>query len=108
MRRYRALNPFEEADAKLLEIVNRGDWTLKGFRNRDLRPLLFGAAKNKQDQRRQAAKVTRRLALLHAHGLISKVSRTHRWLVTAKGRRILTALLAARRATTEQLIALAA
>jgi hypothetical protein len=107
-RRYRALNPFEEVDAKLLETVNRGDWTLKGFRNRDLRPLLFSAAKNKQDQRRQAAKVSRRLALLHAHGLISKVSRTHRWLVTAKGRRILTALLAARRATTEQLIALAA
>jgi hypothetical protein len=107
-RRYRALNPFEPADAQLLEVVNRGDWTIKGFRNRDLRPRLYGVAKTKQDQRRQAAKVTRRLALLHAHGLIAKVSRTHRWLVTKKGRRILTALLAARRATTEQLIALAA
>lgn len=107
-RRYRALNPFEQADARLLEIVNRGDWTIKGFRNRDLRPLLYGSAKTKLEQRRQAAKVTRRLALLHAHGLIAKVSRTHRWLVTEKGPRILTALLAARRATTEQLIALAA
>jgi hypothetical protein len=107
-RRYRALNPFEEADAQLLQIVNRGEWALKGFRNRDLRPGLYGTAKTQQDQRRQAAKVTRRLALLHAHGLIKKVSRTHRWLVTDKGRRILTALLAARRATTEQLIALAA
>jgi hypothetical protein len=107
-RRYRALNPFEQTDAQLLEVVNRGDWTIKGFRNRDLRPLLYGLAKTKQDQRRHAAKVTRRLALLHAHGLIAKVSRTHRWLVTQKGRRILTALLAARRATTEQLIALAA
>jgi len=107
-RRYRALNPFEQADAQLLQIVNRGEWALKGFRNRDLRPLLYGRAKTKQDQRRQAAKVTRRLALLHAHGLIAKVSHTHRWLVTEKGRRILTALLAARRATTDQLIALAA
>jgi hypothetical protein len=107
-RRYRALNPFEQADAQLLETVNRGDWTIKGFRNRDLRPLLYGTAKTKQEQRRQAAKVTRRLALLHAHGLIAKVSRTHRWLVTEKGRRILTALLAARRATTEQLVAMAA
>jgi hypothetical protein len=107
-RRYRALNPFEPADAQLLQVVNRGDWTIKGFRNRDLRPLLYGVAKTKQDQRRHAAKVTRRLALLHAHGLIAKVSRTHRWMVTPKGRRILTALLAARRATTEQLIALAA
>jgi hypothetical protein len=107
-RRHRALNPFDEADAHLLEVVNRGDWVIKGFRNRDLRPLLYGAAKTKQDQRRQAAKVSRRLALLHAHGLIAKVSRTHRWLVTDKGRRILTALLCARRATTDQLINLAA
>ena len=86
-RRFRALNPFEEAEAQLLGVVNRGEWALKGFRNRDLRPLLYGTAKTKQDQRRQAAKVTRRLALLHAHGLIKKVSRTHRWLVTDKGRR---------------------
>lgn len=107
-QRYRALNPFEPADAQLLELVNRGDWTIKGFRNRDLRPLLYGEAHTKKDQRRHAAKVTRRLALLHAHGLIAKVSRTHRWIVTKRGRRILTALLAARRATTDQLIALAA
>lgn len=106
-RRHRALNPFEQTDAHLLAVVNRGDWAIKGFRNRDLRPLLYGTAKTKQDQRRQAAKVTRRLALLHAHGLIAKVSRTHRWLVTDKGRRILTALLAARRASTDQLITLA-
>jgi hypothetical protein len=107
-RRYRALNPFEEADAQLLALVNRGDWAIKGFRNRDLRPLLYGTAKSKKEERRQAARVTRRLALLHAHGLIAKVSRTHRWLVTDKGRRIMTALLAARRASTEQLISLAA
>jgi len=107
-RRFRALNPFEEAEAQLLGVVNRGEWALKGFRNRDLRPLLYGTATTKQDQRRQAAQVTRRLALLHAHGLIKKVSRTHRWLVTDKGRRILTALLAARAATTDQLIGLAA
>jgi len=61
-RRYRALNPFADSDAQLLAVVNRGDWTLKGFRNRNLRPLLYGTAKTKQDKRRQAAKVTRRLA----------------------------------------------
>jgi hypothetical protein len=71
---YRALNPFNDRDAQLLEVVSRGDWVIKGFRNRDLRPLLYGKAKSKEDQRRQAGKVTRRLALLHAHGLIAKVS----------------------------------
>ncbi len=107
-QRFRGLNPFNEADARLLETVNRGEWALKGFRNRDLRPLLFGTPGNEQDKRRLAGKVTRRLAILHAHGLIAKVSRTHRWVVTEKGRRILTALLAARRANTDQLISMAA
>jgi hypothetical protein len=107
-RRYRALNPFEDDDAQLLAAVNRGEWALKGFRNREIRLLLFGQTKDKKQQRSQAAKVSRRLALLHAHGLIAHVSRTYRWQVTAKGRRILTALLAARQADTDKLMSLAA
>lgn len=107
-RRHRALNPFEAADAQLLAAVNRGEWALKGFRNRDIRALLFGQSQDKKQQRAHAAKVSRRLALLHAHGLIAKVSRTYRWQVTEKGRRVLTALVAARQADTDQLIKLAA
>jgi hypothetical protein len=107
-RRYRALNPFAANDAQLLAVVNRGEWALKGFRNRELRPLLFGQAKDKKQERSQAAKVSRLLGLLHAHRLIAKVSRTHRWQITLKGRRVLTALLAARHADTEKLISLAA
>jgi hypothetical protein len=105
-RRYRALNPFEAADAELLAAVNRGEWALNGFRNRDIRVLLFGQAKGNKQKRSQAAKVSRRLALLHAHKLIAKVPRTYRWQVTPKGRRILTALLAARQADTDKLISL--
>jgi len=107
-QRARALNPLGESDARWLELINRGEWTLKGFRNRDLRHALFGPTHSAQERRRKAAQVTRRLALLHAHGLIAKVSRTHRWNVTAKGRRLITALLAARHASTDQLISLAA
>jgi hypothetical protein len=107
-RRHRALNPFQAGDAQLLAAVNRGEWALKGFRNREIRALLFGRPKDAKQQRSQAAKVSRRLSLLHAHGLIAKVSHTYRWQVTAKGRRILTALLAARQADTDKLISLAA
>lgn len=107
-RRYRALNPFESADAQLLAAVNRGEWALKGFRNREIRCVLFGETQDKKKRRSQAAKVSRRLALLHAHGLIAKISHTYRWQVTEKGRRVLTALLAARQADTEKLISLAA
>ena len=40
-RRSRALNPYAQTDAKLFETVSRGEFILNGFRNRDLRKLLF-------------------------------------------------------------------
>jgi predicted transcriptional regulator len=52
--------------------------------------------------------MTRKLALLRAHGLLKKVSGTHRYQVTEKGRRLITALLTARQADVEQLTQLAA
>jgi hypothetical protein len=107
-RRHRALNPFGQADAQLLAIINRGEFALNGFRNRDVRAKLYEATDDIKLLRRQTAAVGRRLLLLRAHGLVKKVSRTHRYVVTAKGRRIITALLAARQASTEQLTAFAA
>lgn len=107
-RRYRALNPLNASDARLLQVINDGRWLLKGFRNRDLRHELFGATAEAKQRRRHAAQTTRRLALLHAHGLIAKISHTHRWQLTAHGRRLITALLAARAASTDKLITLAA
>ena len=50
------------------------------------------------ERRRQSAALTRKLAILRAHDLIRKVSGTHRYTLTHNGRRIVTALLAARRA----------
>jgi hypothetical protein len=107
-RRYRALNALGEADAQLLTIVNRGEFALNGFRNRDVRACLYNATEDRRRERQQMAAVGRRLRLLRAHGLIAKVSQTHRYVVTEKGRRVITALLAARQASTEKLTALAA
>jgi hypothetical protein len=59
------------------------------------RRVLYGSAANAAEQRRQAAAVTRHLALLRAHRLIVRVPKTHRDHRSASGRRILTALLAA-------------
>jgi hypothetical protein len=106
--RYRALNPLGEGDAELMTIVNRAEFSLNGLRNRDLRSDLYPATQDKQKQHRQMAAVGRRLRLLRAHGLIAKVPKTHRYIVTEKGRNIITALLAARNASTEKLTALAA
>lgn len=103
-RRARAMNPLGAEDAKLLEAVARGEFVLNGFRNRDLRPLLYGTASTDAAiLRRQAAAVTRQLRLLRAHGLIRKVPRTHRYMVSEKGRIAITALLAARQADTTTL-----
>ena len=105
----RALQPWSAADAQLLTAVNRPEFTLSGFRNRDLRPLLFSATDTSPDLvRRQSAKVSRQLRLLRAHGLIMKVAHTHRYQLTPIGRTILAALQAARQANPEQLAKLVA
>jgi len=102
--RVRALNPLSAEDAKLLEAVNRGEFLVNGFRNRDLRERLYGEAPaDAKALRRQSGAVTRKLRMLRAHGLIHKVPRTHRYLLTEKGRACITALMAARAVDTAKL-----
>jgi hypothetical protein len=93
-RRARALNPLTGKDGELLRALGRGEFLLKGFRNADLRVALYGEA-NDDRRRREAARVTRQLALLRAHGLIVKVTGTHRYHLSAAGRRVVTCLLTA-------------
>lgn len=106
-QRYRALNPWAQ-DAAVLALISRGEFALNGLRNRDVRGELFARASDRSEQRRQSGAVTRKLALLRAHGLIKKITGTHRWVLTDSGRRIVTALLAARHANVDQLTQLAA
>jgi hypothetical protein len=108
-RSVRAINPWGEADAKLLAVVCRGEFALQGFRNRDVRALLYETAATTADQqRRQSAAVQRQLRLLRAHGLIQRIPKTHRYQLTESGRTALIALLHARQANAAQLLALAA
>jgi hypothetical protein len=102
-RRYRALNPLAAEDHRLLAAVSRGEWLVEGFRNRDIRQVLYGTASDPTVQRRQAARVTRLLGLLRAHGLIKKIPRTHRYLLTTHGTAVIPALLAANKASLNQL-----
>jgi hypothetical protein len=107
-RSVRALNPFGSEDATLLEIVNLGEFAINGFRNRDLRKHLYPQpTSDKKEQRRSSAAVTRKLRLLRMHGLIKKVSKTNRYVLTTQGFKIVTALLAARSADVQKLIAAA-
>ena len=108
-RRVRALNPYSPDDMKLLSAINRGEFTIAGFRNRNLKVLLFpDTGKSKQEERRCAGAITRKLLLLRAHGLIRKVQGTHRYQLTLKGRTATTALLVASNADPDSLLKLAA
>jgi hypothetical protein len=105
-QRARALNPLAGADAGLLAAVNRGEFAINGFRNRDLRGLLFPKpAQDDADERRRSAAITRKLRLLRAHGLIHKIPKTHRYQLSPHGRDAINALLAARQASTAKLAA---
>ncbi len=107
-RRYRALNPWSTQDSALLEAINRGEFAINGLRNRDLARLLCSSRAAAKERPKRSAAITRKLALLRAHGLIRKIAGTHRYVLTSQGRRITTALLAARRADIDQLTRLAA
>lgn len=103
-RRARALNPLAADDAALLEAISRHEFLINGLRNRDLRSLLYGPdPPDAVEKRRRSAAVTRKLRLVRAHGLIRKVPKTHRYVVSEAGRRTITALLAARNANADQL-----
>jgi len=94
-RRVRALRPLSD-DRPLLATISRGEFTINGVRNRDLQAVFFVTpASTGREARRRSAWVSRRLRLLRAHGLLRKVSGTHRYHLTKIGRRILTAILTA-------------
>ena len=107
-QRYRALNPWSPLDGAVFEAISRGEFALNGLRNRDLRARLYPAKASSKEERRRAARVSRLLALLRVHGILRKVTGTHRYHLTPKGRTVVTALLTAREADTVKLTQLAA
>lgn len=107
-RRVRGLRPFAD-DTTLLAAVTRGEFNISGFRNRDLLPFFFSSpAKTEREARRRSAWITRKLRLLRAHGLITKIAGTHRYQLTPSGRKVTVAVLTALRCTIHQLTPLAA
>jgi hypothetical protein len=108
-RRERGLNLLSAADAELLAVVGRPEFAVSGLRNRDVVAGLYPKATTDQaEQKRRSARVTRLLRLLRAHGVLRKVPKSHAYQVTEAGRVAITAVLAARSAPTEKLVALAA
>lgn len=109
-RRVRALRLGHPDDLALLEAVARGEVAISGFRNRDIRRQLHPAAltDSPREQHRLAAKITRQLRILRAHGLIQKIPKTTRYRLTSPGQTLIAAIFATRNADITLLLSKAA
>lgn len=107
-RTYRPLRLFERHDQTLLKTILRPEFLATGFRNRDLVEALYPGLKDPQAVKRAAARISYRLRLLHAHGLIAKLPRTRRYRITSKGCQISTAAIVSQHVTVQQLTRAAA
>jgi hypothetical protein len=103
-RRYRALRLSDPAELALFEAISRGEFTPTGFRNADLRRLLYSRARTKADDRRRSARLSRLLRLLRVHGIVRKIPKTHRYQLTQRGRLLTAALRATRDASIQHLL----
>ena len=78
----------------IMETICDGRYFINGFRNKDIRKIIFPDIK---DPGKLGGKTSRLLKKLRQHGLIKKVPRSRRYTVTSKGRRIMGALIELRR-----------
>ena len=85
-RPYRALRPISPEDSHWFTVLLHGEFHLQGVHNQDLRqPLMPEAESDPAQRRKAAARVTRQLRLLRAHGLIYREGRTYCYRPTPKG-----------------------
>jgi DNA-binding MarR family transcriptional regulator len=76
--RYKGFNLFSEEDTCLFRTLLRGEFSISGFTNQDLRQCL---GKN-------SGQITRLLKRLRVHGLIKKVGRRYKYYLTESGRQV--------------------
>jgi hypothetical protein len=82
--RVAAFNPIHPDTANLFAAVLSGDFTINGFRNRDLQEKLYpAAAKDAAETKRH--RTSRLIAKLRGHGLITRVKNSRLYRLTARG-----------------------
>ena len=89
-RRRRGLQPLSRDDQALFQAVLRGEHAVRGFRNGEVAERLYGSRpKDPAERRRRSGRVSRRISLLRAHGLVAKYPRSRRYRVTHAGQRFM-------------------
>jgi hypothetical protein len=109
-RTVRGLNPWNALDFKLLTFLAKGEWAVNGFRNKTLCRWLESKADTlpAEERKRLSAKATRLMGMLRAHGLIRKMARENRYVLTQKGQLLAGSLLVASGIEIKQLTEMAA
>lgn len=103
-RHVRALDPTGK-DRSLLQALHDPAFCISGLSNMDLRAKLSNkTGYNHMTEKQLSAKISRQLRLLRDHGLIRKLPRQRRYIITPKGRELATALDAILAASTKQLM----
>ena len=94
-KRVAKFNPVATHEVRLFAAVMAGEHCLNGFRNRDLALRLYPSLLDqpKSVRRRLGARVSRWIAKLRGHGLVSKVRDSRLYRVTKRGRRTMGAVL---------------
>jgi len=93
-RCFRALRPISPQESRVFAVLLRGEFSLQGVRNEDLRHHLFPQEATDPVRRQAlAGHVTRLLSLLRAHQLIYRVAKTYYYRLTEKGRQVMNTAL---------------
>ena len=83
-RSYRGFNLFCKEDQQLMQALARGEFNIRGFQNRTLRPHLTETT---------SGQISRLLKRLRLDGFIKKVGRMYRYYLTQFGKEIIAAAL---------------
>lgn len=96
-RSYSGFNLLSDFSCKVFNAVLNGAYQIRGFSNKNLRGILLEQKilpiKDHSCIKKLSAKVTRLIAKLRAHKLVSKLPNTCRYRVTRKGEEILARIL---------------
>jgi len=83
-RCHRGFNLFAGDDLDLFQAISRGQFTISGFRNRDLREWLPGHT---------GTQLGRMIKRLRVHGLLKKIGNRYKYYLTKLGRTVVTTAL---------------
>lgn len=92
-QQFRALRPVSPEDSRLFKVLVDGKFMIQGIRNKDIREQLWPTPQDQQQERKNAARVTRSLTLLRSHNLIYRVPKTNYYRITKLGHDVMTTAL---------------